>query len=265
MALVNLERKLTDDEVEFVFQNFHPGAEHNVGKDGAFFTPLDLACDAALFAYPTGDPGGLRYLDACAGIGALSYALRAMDSLERKITEIVAIEANPRFVEVGKRLLPQVTWINGSIFDVALLQGLGWFDIAISNPPYGNLKSTQGQMKWLTVQQPAHLAVAEVLSRLCKRGAVMIIPATDHNMEDNRAASPSMNYQNFRRSLPAMDLVPVSVDCSIYKFKAATPKVAVVDLSTDPGDSPYFGNLGAIQLPKLPKVEPQLEMELQAA
>ena len=33
--------KLTDDERDFVFQNWHEGATHENGADGAFFTPFD--------------------------------------------------------------------------------------------------------------------------------------------------------------------------------------------------------------------------------
>ena len=35
--------RLTDDEREQVFRDFHPGAEHMTGPAGAFFTPFDLA------------------------------------------------------------------------------------------------------------------------------------------------------------------------------------------------------------------------------
>ena len=40
--------KITDDERNFVFRNWHEGATHKNGAAGAFFTPFDLACDFAL-------------------------------------------------------------------------------------------------------------------------------------------------------------------------------------------------------------------------
>ena len=40
--------KISDDERDFVFRNWHEGATHENGGAGAFFTPFDLACDFAL-------------------------------------------------------------------------------------------------------------------------------------------------------------------------------------------------------------------------
>lgn len=59
--------RLSDDDKDFVFENWHQGAEHNIGTAGAFFTPTGLAAD---FAF---DGGGRRVIDLCAGIGVLAY------------------------------------------------------------------------------------------------------------------------------------------------------------------------------------------------
>jgi hypothetical protein len=61
--------KITNDERDFVFHNWHEGATHENGGAGAFFTPFDLACDFAL------DGAGRRVIDLCAGIGVLSYII----------------------------------------------------------------------------------------------------------------------------------------------------------------------------------------------
>ena len=58
---------LTDDDKEFVFNNWHEAANHNNGANGAFFTPLDMAWDFAL------DVPGTKIIDLCAGIGVLAY------------------------------------------------------------------------------------------------------------------------------------------------------------------------------------------------
>ncbi len=37
--------RLTEDEKDFVFQNWHEGANFETGAAGAFFTPWDMAAD----------------------------------------------------------------------------------------------------------------------------------------------------------------------------------------------------------------------------
>ena len=69
-ALLALARPLTEDEVEFVFNNWRPEAAHNINRDKAFFTPDDLARHLAIV---TGESG--VFYDLCAGIGALTYAV----------------------------------------------------------------------------------------------------------------------------------------------------------------------------------------------
>jgi len=41
-------------------------------------------------------------------------------------------------VEVGKKIMPEANWIIGSIFD---LPNDRIYDVAISNPPFGNIKT----------------------------------------------------------------------------------------------------------------------------
>lgn len=57
-----------------------------------------------------------------------------------------------------------------------------------------------------------------------------------------------------------MDIIPESVDCSIYAFKAAAPKVAVVNVEYQgEGRNPYFKNfaIGGVTLP-ITRQEPNL-------
>jgi len=69
MALVALERDLTDSEKEFVLDNFHEGATHMNSAAGAFFTPRTLARDFAI------EVQGRTIVDLCAGIGGLAHAV----------------------------------------------------------------------------------------------------------------------------------------------------------------------------------------------
>lgn len=133
-ALLLKEEALTDREVEFFFDNWNEAANHDVGRAGAFFTPLDLAYDFALEAAFDGCKKQ-RVIELCAGIGVLAYAVLKRNSN----ADIVCVEANPRYVEIGKKLVPQAQWICGSVEDTELLQSLGYFNTAISNPPFGRV------------------------------------------------------------------------------------------------------------------------------
>lgn len=129
---------LTEDQKEIVFKNWHEGATHMNGKAGAFFTPWDLAFDFEI------DVCGMRLLDMCAGIGVLSYAImaRAKNGYDRDtLPEIVCVEINPDYVAIGKKLVPEATWICGDVTDPVLMASLGHFDCAYGNPPFGNIKS----------------------------------------------------------------------------------------------------------------------------
>ena len=103
--------RITDDERDFVFQNWHEGATHENGAAGAFFTPFGLACDFAL------DGAGRRVIDLCAGIGVLSYIIHHRSKWGERLAEITCVEINPRYVAVGQKLLPQARWINADVFD----------------------------------------------------------------------------------------------------------------------------------------------------
>lgn len=124
--------KLTMDERWQVFEDFHEGATVSNGEIGAHFTPIGLACDMALDMY-----NGGRVLDLCAGIGMLSFAnaIRTYHTID-KWPDMVCIEKNPAYVEIGRKLLPEATWICADVFDLPKL-GLGHFDGVISNPPFG--------------------------------------------------------------------------------------------------------------------------------
>lgn len=74
---------LNDADRDFVYMHWLPGANHNVGRDGIFFTPLSMAHSFAVWAKCTDRK--TRYLDLCAGMGVMgprpkSSPWRAMDS-----------------------------------------------------------------------------------------------------------------------------------------------------------------------------------------
>lgn len=128
---------LSFDDKLFVLDNWHEGAENINSAAGAFFTPYYLARDFKLEIYN----GNNRIIDLCAGIGALSlphYEFCLMMDIEPDIT---CIELNPKYIEVGKKILPKAKWIEASALDLNFLNTLGTFNQVISNPPYGKIKT----------------------------------------------------------------------------------------------------------------------------
>ena len=131
--------KLTEDDKDFIFDNWHEAANHINGKAGAFFTPSGLAFDMEF------DIAGKRVIDLCAGIGMLSYAVatRSKWSYDNsQCPEIVCVEINPDYVAIGEKLVPEATWICGDVLDPILMASLGHFDAAYGNPPFGNVKGS---------------------------------------------------------------------------------------------------------------------------
>jgi len=164
-ACAILEKEtLTIDEKLFVIEHWHEGAERPVGESGTFFTPLEFAGDFSLDVYKHG-----RVLDVCAGIGALSLQVHLYDQYNQDITEIVCLEINPRFVEIGKKILPEATWICADVFELDTLE-LGHFDCIYGNPPFG--KNTRTRSK--DTKRDFEFAVIELASKHADFGTFII-------------------------------------------------------------------------------------------
>lgn len=138
LALVDLNRDLTEDEKVFVLDHFQEASTASNSTHGAFFTPAGLAQDFSVEL--TGRFG--RFIDLCAGIGRLSFGCRNVFGHRwagDPPREFVCVERNPDYVRVGRKILPEATWIEGDVLDVPGM-GLGRFDCAIGNPPFGGIQ-----------------------------------------------------------------------------------------------------------------------------
>lgn len=167
-ALVALDRDLTEDEKDYVLDNWQEAATATHNLDGAFFTPEGLARDLAI------EVAGDRIIDLCAGIGRLAYSCR--DYWGRRwnnqpAREIVCVEKNPVYVTVGRKILPEATWICADILELPTMD-LGRFDTAISNPPFGAIKRSGNSPAYSGPRFEYH--VIAIASTLAQYGAFII-------------------------------------------------------------------------------------------
>src|SRR5207249_941216 len=110
-------------------------ASHINSVSGAFFTPPALARDLSIEVH------GRRVIDLCAGIGNLAFAVWHRHDCDRgSLTHLTCVEINPDYVAVGKKIIPEATWIQANVFE--LPKDMGHFDCAISNPPFGATKAS---------------------------------------------------------------------------------------------------------------------------
>lgn len=161
-------KELSEADTRFIFDHYREDANHINSTAGAFFTPYGLARDFRLHI-PLNYKDHVKLIDLCAGIGILSYmAARACDNHNQCSVEITCIEINQDYVDVGKQLLPEATWICSDALDPALLSSLGHFDCAISNPPFGRIHSpyrrnySSSQFEYMVIEAAASIADAGV-------------------------------------------------------------------------------------------------------
>jgi SAM-dependent methyltransferase len=169
LKILEIDRDLIYDERLFVIQNWRP-TSGDVTANDAFFTPWSMAEMLALDTYDQG-----HILDLCAGTGRLSLAMYFRSLTWPGHLKITAVEKNPDFIKVGRKVLPEVQWIEGDIFDLALWNRIGKFDGVVSNPPFS---STTAKVDWLKYKGPLSLMAIEVAMRVSHwGGATFILPA----------------------------------------------------------------------------------------
>ncbi len=219
---------LSYDDRVFVLDNWHEGANHINGSAGAFFTPSGLAGDFAI------DACGGRTIDLCAGIGVLAfhvfwrgYYARGQGAPER---EIVCIERNPAYVEVGRKVLPEAKWICADVFDFDL-RGLGHFGCAIANPPFGATPRSGSGPRYTGRSFEFHLI--DIASDIADYGA-FIIPQMSAPFEYSGVQCyrerKSEDYLKFAEQTGIHLEAGCGVDCSYHRdvWRGVAPNVEVV-------------------------------------
>lgn len=197
-ALRMLEKDvLSYEEKIFVLENYHEGATNMNGLAGAFFTPLNMARNFANI-YCANE----RIIDLCAGIGSLAFHIMEANKWEEQKPEITCIEINPEYVEVGKKIVPEATWICGNVLDDDLLLSLGSFFQAVSNPPFGNVKTQDDRKNYRYTGSQLEYKVIEQASKIAKYGAFILpqmsVPWKYSGVQGFKNM-PSAKYEQFNR------------------------------------------------------------------
>lgn len=233
------------DDCAFILDAFEPGAAV-VADAQTYFTPRAIAESVAIACKPG---YRARILDLGAGIGSLSFWFDFTCTLEQHQHgdhEFVCIEKNPRFVEVGRRILPKATWIEGDMFDQNLIESLGKFDTVISNPPFGKLKMERPDWLSYNDRNRAHFMAIEIALRASKLGpytddmrAFMVLPQAALpfrvNYQTVKFDGYGMGLDKFTRTHPNVQLNPTSFSCNPadYEeklFKDTNTRVEIVNV-----------------------------------
>lgn len=175
------QESLSDQEREYILINYHEGANNNNSAAGAFFTPIQMAFEFSNEVIHFNDDE-ITIIDLCAGIGMLSYPIiTRLHNLGVKF-RYVCIEYHHGYYEVGKKLLPQAEWYCMDICDWEEISKLGYFDISVSNPPFGSVSTFKNKTTPKYRGSDAEYKVIDVANHISNHG-VFLIPQSSAGFE----------------------------------------------------------------------------------
>lgn len=230
-------KSLSFDDKYFILENYNAAATNLISKNAAYFTPPLIAREMTLECYDEPDK---RVLDLGAGIGCLSFFVyqKAKWWSRKNNIEIICIEQNPEYIEIGKTIVPEATWICGDIFDEELIKSLGRFDEVISNPPYGIFPRTD----WLYNYQ-SQFMVAEVAMKVSDHGVFLLAQADcpfQYSGKKMYMEKTCTKYERFHKKTGiffhmncGIDLDPTKCDDYIFKNLNKNMLFEIVIVSKD--------------------------------
>ena len=223
---------LSDEDKEFVIENWKPYADHNISASATFFTPVDVCDELSIQVLSSLDPQKkYTILDLCAGIGNLSSSI--VNNNRHDNTEIIAVEFNQDFIDVGKKLLPKVTWINYDAFDEDFWVKNDFtnnkVDFMICNPPFSLRHDWSGEL-----QLRSELISYLICLKYSKFGGYFIVPQNcvpfEYSGRPYYSSSVSPVWNKVLKIYPKANCECLSVDMSIYTelWDNVTPNVELV-------------------------------------
>ncbi|AYL55902.1 methyltransferase [Citrobacter freundii] len=221
MELVHSDRQLTEDDKEFIFNNYRGDG---IGATGAFFTPEMLAWDFMLDAGCSDD-----CIELCAGIGRLSY----YQFIRNKPSHITCVELNPEYVLIGKRVLPQAEWITG---DALQYTPDRFYRVAYGNPPFGKINTSGAYTGRYTGSEFEYKIIDR--AREYSSYGVWIVPQgsagfkySGHTYYDR--SIQSAKYIKFEKDTGLILHPGVGIDTSIYRDQWNGTKVTCKSVLVD--------------------------------
>lgn len=217
---------LTFDEKLFVLENWNEAATNINSSAGAFFTPVDLAKDFSLVIYEKAN-----IVDLCAGIGMLSFF-----AYHYRNCKVTCIELNPDYVRVGKKVLPEASWINDSITEVQKYN-LPKFQQAISNPPFGKIKTGLiGDLDLKYKGSEFEYLTIDIASKIAKEGSFILpqqsTPFKYSGERNYKEVQPNSKLSKFMKETGFEMVLPIGIDTSVYlnDWNGVSPMCEVVDI-----------------------------------
>ncbi|QDU81575.1 hypothetical protein Pla110_33170 [Polystyrenella longa] len=243
--LDSIQNNPNDDQIETFYHNFNEQFIGDVTRNSAYFTPLDLAYDFALMSPTYG-----YVIDACAGIGHLSFAAKTRDYYQNNIKQLICIELNHKYTEIGKKLLPEADWYTGSIFDEELHKeimsnyNIQKYDCLISNPPFGSYSMKpvpKEQRKWLKYTgSEFDMATIEIGHKLANNASYILptqsctFQASGHSYIKQHKENRKFNKLKKEINQPNLIQHWTSIDTAVYEqFKNTRVSVECLTVEVD--------------------------------
>jgi predicted RNA methylase len=218
LNLIHSDKALNIDERFFIIDNYREDALHMNAAAGAFFTPSELALSMQAEL-----PSNAHVVDLCAGIGALSL-LTLINNSPKSLT---CIELNPEYVAAGKRVLPEADWICA---DALAYDFDRKFDLAISNPPFGMIKTSDWKGHYSGSK--FEYKVLEKAS-LISEYAAFIIPAESAGFIQSgvsgRQERPNIHLQKLTKETGIiLEASCIDTSFALDDWRGTKPKVEIV-------------------------------------
>lgn len=201
MEIIEQDVLSYDDKI-YVLENYHEGATNMNNLVSAHFTPMSLARSVEQCTR------NYNFVDLCAGIGILSWCQSRVMEFEQREFVGVCVENCLEYCKIGKKLLPELHWINGDIFNPKVINRVkeimrGQDFSVISNPPYGRQVKTNTDILKYKGPEFEYKAI-ELGYQLGASEGVFLIPQNSCNFKMSGQRNTNLNipcskYEKFEK------------------------------------------------------------------